>query len=285
MIIGHEKQWEYLFRLMSKKNLAQGYIFCGPEKIGKKTLAIELAKKIYGEDVLLRASGNFKIISPDTKEIKIGQIRELISWFSLKSPDNKIKMAVIDDAHQLNEEAQNCLLKTLEEPKGEAVIVLITAYPMMLLKTILSRLSMIKFYRLSEDKIAAGLIEEGVKKTDAVRISRLAMGKPGIAKDLISSIQSAQKREKEFALLNETLEAPLSRRVIMAKELANDQNNILEMLGLWIWEMRNRMINGGQPLKKIKIKKIIERMEYTKALIERTNTNPVLAMETLMIEM
>ncbi|MFH0791772.1 MAG: hypothetical protein V1905_00970 [bacterium] len=284
MLIGHEKQWKYLSQLMSIGNLSHGYVFCGSEKIGKRTLAVELAKKIYGDDLLSRINGNFKIIIPDGKEIKIGQVRELISWLSLMSIDGKIKLAIIDDAHCLNEEAQNCLLKTLEEPKGETVIILITAFPKALLKTILSRLSVIKFYSLKEEVIINGLVKGGVSKSNAERAGRLAMGKFGTAKDLLEYPSRLEKQEKELNLLDEMLKSPLSRRMIMIKELGEDYKNITEMLAMWVWELRKRFIANNQSVEKLKIRKIIARLEYTKALIDRTNINSTLTMEALMIE-
>ena len=285
MLIGHEKQWKYLSQLMSTGNLSHGYVFCGSEKIGKRTLSIELAKKIYGDDLLSRINGNFKIIIPDGKEIKIGQVRELILWLSLMSADGKIKLAIIDDAHCLNEDAQNCLLKTLEEPKGKTVIILVTAFPKALLKTILSRLSVIKFYPLKEEVIVNGLVKGGVEKRNAERAGRLAMGKFGTAKDLVEYPSRLVKQEKDLNLLDEMLKSPLSRRMIIIKELGEDYKNITEMLAMWVWELRKRFVANDQSAEKSKIRKIIARLEYTKALIDRTNVNPTLAMETLMVEM
>jgi len=110
------------------------------------------------------------------------------------------------------------------------------------------------------------------------------MGKPGLAKDLINNPSKLVKQEKEIEYLNEILKAPLSRKMLMVKEFGEDYGSISQMLSVWIWELRKRFINSNQPLVSIKIKKIIEKMEYTKALLDRSNVNPALLMESLMIE-
>ena len=71
--------------------------------------------------------------------IQIEQIRELILWMMSKAPDGRQRVAVLQDAHRMNEAGQNCLLKTLEEPPDGALIILLTDEPSRLLPTVVSR--------------------------------------------------------------------------------------------------------------------------------------------------
>jgi len=121
MIIGHQKQWEFLKFLVKIKKIPHALLFVGPEKIGKKTLALEFASLILKQS--LRGHPDFVFLEPINGEIKISQIRELILRLSLKKSSAPFKIVIIDNAHLMNFQAQNCFLKTLEEPKGESVLI------------------------------------------------------------------------------------------------------------------------------------------------------------------
>ena len=153
MIIGHQKQWEFLKKSFELGRATHAYLFEGQEGLGKKTLAIELAKEILKEDVSKKHHPDYVLIEPEKKEIQIGQIRDFIWRLSLKPVLGQVKFAIINQAHSMNEEAQNCFLKTLEEPKGNALMILITEYPQMLLPTIRSRCEIIKFYPVKRSEI------------------------------------------------------------------------------------------------------------------------------------
>jgi len=132
------KQWEYLQKLSENKRIPQAIIFAGPSSLGKRDMALKYIKSIQDIDY-----PDLIIIEPEKKVIQIDQIRELQKRFSLRS---SFKACIIDRAETMNSQAQNCLLKTLEEPKGNTLIILITSKPESLLETIRSRCQILKFY-------------------------------------------------------------------------------------------------------------------------------------------
>src|SRR4030042_5617712 len=126
MIIGHKKQWQYLLKSKETGRLSHAYLFCGQEKLGKKKVALEWISLLLGEDVFKNNHPDLTLIEPEGKEIQIGQIKQLIWNLSLKPYSAPFKVALIDRAHLMNEEAQASLLKTLEEPKGETILFLVS---------------------------------------------------------------------------------------------------------------------------------------------------------------
>jgi DNA polymerase-3 subunit delta' len=142
-IYGHKKQIEFLGKSIESGSLSHAYIFSGPSFVGKKTVAREFAKNL-----LESGPGNFH---PDFLEvtndeaIKIDQVRELIYKLSLRPYSAKYKVALIDNAETMTVEAQNALLKVLEEPKSYTIIILVTSNTGKLLRTISSRAQKINF--------------------------------------------------------------------------------------------------------------------------------------------
>ena len=162
--------------ILRNKIFSNGYIFYGPEGIGKKQTAIQFIKEIFNQysfnlkieekikdnnhpDFLLIEPSYFlkgKIVnrsqiesSKNNKEtIRIEQIRNMKTFLGQKSIESGKKIVLIVDAHLLNEAASNCLLKTLEEPTN-AIFILLTSRLNLLLDTIISRCQLIRFKSFS----------------------------------------------------------------------------------------------------------------------------------------
>ncbi len=161
MIIGHKKQIEFLRNSVLNDRIPQAFLFEGEEHLGKKKVAFEFIKAIFCDNkinsekpcqncqscVLVEKNHHpdFIFISPQKKEIQIDQIRDLQSQLNLKPVLAKIKAIIINDAHCLHTVAQNCFLKTLEEPKTQTIFILVSSLPSVLLGTIQSRCEVIKF--------------------------------------------------------------------------------------------------------------------------------------------
>ncbi len=178
-IKGQEKPIQILKEYIRHSRLAESYLFIGPEGVGKKLVAKTLAKTLNCEEEILdscdRCASCLKIekgqhpdvhiidsstkvyidaqgIKPDngdSEAIGINHIRQLQQDISLRAYEGKIKVFIIDDAHNLTAAASNALLKILEEPPKDSLIILITAKPTLLFKTILSRCQILKFYPLT----------------------------------------------------------------------------------------------------------------------------------------
>jgi DNA polymerase-3 subunit delta' len=115
------------------------------------------------------------------KEIGVEQARSLKRFAQLRAVSATRKVAIVDDAERLSLAAQNALLKTLEEPPGEALIVLITATPGALLTTVRSRCQRIALRPLSDAEVGAALIAAGVSPEEVSGLVEAANGSPGHA--------------------------------------------------------------------------------------------------------
>lgn len=244
---GHQKQWQFLTKSAKLGKLPHALLFYGQERIGKKALAIEFAEFLIGRT----SPPDFILVEPeDSKEIQISQIRNLIQKLSFKPYLADLKLAVIDKAHLMTQEAQNCFLKFLEEPKDKTFLILITEYPAMLLPTILSRVQKIRFYQTKEFKIE--------KPEKLISISK---------SDLAERFQYAKNISTEN--LEEILDIWLKyfRKLFLERVINQQKNKDFNQYSL------------------SKIKNIIRQIQTTKHLISTTNTNPRLALELLLMEL
>lgn len=153
-IIGHEKQRQILKKMIEEDKIGHAYLFTGKDGIGKKLVAIEFAKLVMSSEISDSFNeADFKIILPEKDTIKIEAIRNLIDEVYLKPTYSNRKVIIIDDADKMNTNAQNALLKVLEEPPIYATLILITSNKDKIIKTILSRVTEIKFNSLSNEEL------------------------------------------------------------------------------------------------------------------------------------
>ena len=167
-IIGNIKIKEILESAIKTNNILHSYLFVGTEGIGKSIFAKKFAKMILCinkdkeecnntcESCIKFDNNNnpdFKIIKPDGNNIKIEQIRQMNSKIVEKPIIAQKKVYIINDSEKMTKEAQNSLLKTLEEPPKYVVIILICSKENELLNTIKSRCTKIGFSNLTNDEI------------------------------------------------------------------------------------------------------------------------------------
>lgn len=166
-IIGNNKNKKTLTNIIEKNTILHSYLFTGKNGIGKKIFAKEFAKMILcqGDNKkpcnkcksCIEFDGNnnpdFNIIGPDGNSIKIEQIRLLQTKVYEKPIISNRKVYIIDEAEKMTKEAQNCLLKTLEEPSDYITIILISSLENNLLNTIKSRCMKVVFNKLEDEEI------------------------------------------------------------------------------------------------------------------------------------
>ncbi|MBM3246223.1 MAG: DNA polymerase III subunit delta' [Candidatus Omnitrophica bacterium] len=188
-IKGQDKAIEILKEDLRQSRLGQGYLFAGPQGIGKKLVAKTLAKALncqnetldscdscasclkiekeqHPDVYIINASAPLDAGYEEAKSeggpstaIKIGHIRRLQKEISLRPYEARVKVFIIEDAHNLTAAASNALLKILEEPPANSLIILVSAKPALLFKTIISRCRVIKFYPL-ERKALQEILEK-----------------------------------------------------------------------------------------------------------------------------
>ena len=163
-IIGNTEVKDYLINSIKQNNILHSYLFLGTEGIGKLMIAKEFAKNILclGEKSRTctcksctcfngKNHPDFYSVNEDGENIKIDEIRNITEKVIEKPIISEKKVYIINDCDKMTKEAQNCLLKTLEEPPEFAIIILISSNENLILNTIKSRCMTIKFKNI-EDK-------------------------------------------------------------------------------------------------------------------------------------
>ena len=181
--IGNEKAVEFLSRVVSGGQVAQTYIFIGPDDLGKSTIALSFAKNLMASALAGREGTNsdLHILKREDgkKSISIDQVREFIKELSLGSFLDSYKIGIIKEAEILTPEAQNALLKTLEEPRDKVVIILLAESEESLLPTIISRAQKLYFQSVPAEIIYDYLITEyGAQRSLAKDLANISLGRP-----------------------------------------------------------------------------------------------------------
>jgi DNA polymerase-3 subunit delta' len=200
-IKGHEAVVQLFARAIERDRLAHAYLFAGLPGVGKRLFAGELAKALLCETnppaklqacdrcpaCIQVAAGThpdfFAVGRPEESlELPIELVRELCRTFALKPARGRGKVAVLDDADDLNDAAANCFLKTLEEPPPHSVLILIGSSAERQLSTIVSRCQVVRFAPLPGPAVADILRAQGIDDAKQVeRLVRLSGGSPGQA--------------------------------------------------------------------------------------------------------
>lgn len=158
-IIGQDFSIHMLQGYLEQGRLQGGLLFTGPQGVGKKLIAQTLAKAVNCEQLqmdscdrcvsCLKIDRNIhpdvRLIESDESEIKIEDIRQLQREISLRPYEARMKVFILNDAQRLTAEASGALLKILEEPPGNSLIILISDKPALLFKTVVSRCKTLKF--------------------------------------------------------------------------------------------------------------------------------------------
>lgn len=155
ILYGHDKEKSLLTTIINKSTYSHAYAFEGKDGIGKLLIAKEFAKAILKTDNL-ETSPDYVFVDKkeDKKDILVEQIREnIIEKIYMKPAVNDKKVYIINNAHLLNIQAQNALLKTLEEPPPYVVIILVCTNVQAFLPTIISRINKIHFECIDKDKL------------------------------------------------------------------------------------------------------------------------------------
>jgi DNA polymerase-3 subunit delta' len=173
-ISGHGHLLELIAAAATRGSLPPSLIFAGPDGVGKRMTAVALAQLVNCLQPLQADAcgvcaactriargvhGDVLIIEPgETGAIKVEQVREAIERSGYRPFEGRRRVVIIDDADAMLSEAQNALLKTLEEPPAASMFVLVTARPDMLLPTVRSRCQRLRFGRLASSEVAAVLM-------------------------------------------------------------------------------------------------------------------------------
>ena len=252
-IYGHDNIKEHLQSAINLNKISHAYIFNGGVGSGKKTLATLFAKTLQCEEngtepcnkchscIQTDSSNQPDIIwikHEKPNSIGVDDIRDqLIGDIQIKPYSSKYKIYVIDEAEKLTVQAQNALLKTIEEPPAYGIIILITTNADTFLQTILSRCVKLDFKPVADD-IVKGYLKEHYQTTDyeAKFAVAFAQGKIGRAITIVTSKEFTQLKDEVMHVIKYAKEMSTSEIMAEVKNIANYKLTIedyLDLLAMW----------------------------------------------------
>ncbi len=259
-IIGQERAVERLRAMIARSTLPHAIILHGPRHAGKTALALALAAAIFGSEDVLRHP-DFRRVERSRDEktdklkklIPIDSIRELQQHLRMSAFLGGAKVALIDGADHLSEEAANALLKTLEEPTSRTFVLLCVEDLMRVPKTIVSRSAAIGLGRVADMVITQALAARGAAPFEAARLAARADGRPGVAVGFLERADMVSWYETEERRWRSLRGAPLHRRLAECADLAParaDREETIERLrdviDAWQGFLR-RELKAGEP--------------------------------------
>lgn len=198
-ILGHAAIVDTLGR--SVEHPAPGYLFHGPDGVGKRLVADWFAARLLEiEPVQLAAHPDAARLKrgEGEKNIPVEAVRDLVARMHLTSASGGRKIALIEEADAMNEQGMNALLKAVEEPEGRATFLFVSERPDRLPATLRSRLVSVAFSPVSRTDLVAWLVASGIGQIQADALADAARGCPGIAKRIFANLD-AWKRRRELA--------------------------------------------------------------------------------------
>jgi len=243
-VVGHVRLIDLLTRSVAGGTLPPSLLFAGPAGVGKHLTAVAVAQALNCTNITkgsgLRAEGSLdacgtcavctriaRAVHPDVLfvspsengNIKIEPVRDAIDRAQYRPFEGRRRVVIIDDADALISNAQNALLKTLEEPTPSSVFILVTARPDMLLPTVLSRCPQLRFRPLAVADIVSALMARGRSEAEARAVAATAGGSVGqalqmSADELVESRELAQRVLAQAAAQHDP-----ARRVETAQQL------------------------------------------------------------------
>lgn len=234
-IVGHRPLVALLARSVERQSLPPTLLFTGPEGVGKRLTAIALAQALNCEHpheghacgqcracqrIARGVHADVLIVEPgDSGSIKVDQVRDAIERSAYRPFEGRRRVVIVDPADALLSEAQNALLKTLEEPPAGSVFVLITAMPDVLLPTVLSRSHRLRFGALSAAEVADVLMRDHeYSAADAHAAASAAGGSVGRALEE-NTEEAAEARDTAARVLHASSGSRDPRRRLDAAKL------------------------------------------------------------------
>ena len=267
--VGQDGKMERLMRSVQAGRIVHALLFSGPRGTGKRTAANWFAQALLcqAEDrpcgvcpackrFEAGAHPDVRIVRPEKNVIKVEAVRGLIDYLSMRPYEGGKHIAIIEQADRMNANAQNALLKTLENPSDDAMLFLISDAPSGLLSTILSRCQNIRFSPLSVDECAYVLQKKGLEQQRAFLLAGLAQGSVGRALEFHEDESFMNLRERTLQSL-ESLDgdASVARAAALISEEKGSERTILEIMELWARDLM-AVQNGAKPFERADLEKL-----------------------------
>lgn len=285
-LIGHKEEINYLKKIITSKHISHSYLFYGNEGIGKKRLAKAFVKTLFCEkegatepcdnctSCLMMETGNnpdyFEII-PKGASIGVGDIRQqLVERMDIKPYRSKYKIFIIPDADKMTVQAQNALLKTIEEPPAYGIVMLITTKPAKILSTIHSRCTNIRVLPLATDIIEQYILNEyKVESWKASLYANFADGSIGQVQKMFSDDIFWETRQKSIDYMIKLESANLMELYDIVAEIDKERDIFPQILDFWMIWYRDILM-----YKKLEDEKYIFYKDFKNVLLDRAKKLP-----------
>ena len=250
-LLGNDKIKKLLEKTIIEDKILHSYIFDGEEGIGKRLFALDFSKAILCTSTDIKPCqkcksciefNNFnnpdllQVESLDGKNIKIEQIRELLTKIAEKPINSDRKVIIINNSELMTKEAQNALLKTLEEPPQYITIILITSNQSKLLTTIKSRCTKILFEGISKEEILSYLKQKSLDVNISDRILKAGNGSLSKTLDLIEKQDLYLKLDNIFNNIEKCDIVDLWKQAEMLYKEKEEIIGLLEYINIILYE-------------------------------------------------
>lgn len=267
-IVGHSKQRAFLNSFLERNLFFSVFLFWGPEQTGKFFIAQHYAKsflclnKVFGgcgsclscsemrrtgkaRDLFLFSEEQARFYqekNTDDNLYGVWGIDQMIDFLSTKPILADRRVVIIDNAHLLSSEAQNKLLKTLEEPMGYAHIILVSHRPDQLLETIRSRSLSLSFGLVSTKELFFWVKQKIQDEKTAQLIAKYSCGRPGKARQFIEKKKLIQEFQQLVLMLLSIEKESIASRIITASKLPKFSFSPYEIWQIWQLVIRDELL-------------------------------------------
>lgn len=271
---GHNGAKSILEGQLKTNMFAHAYLFSGPQGIGKKTLAFEFAKKVLVTEKP-ESHPDFHILDAGSEEIKMEQVLDFIPKLSFKPFLGGKKVAIINNAENLNQQSSNALLKTLEEPSSSIIIILIAGSGR-LLPTIVSRCQVLNFSNFSPEQLKE--FSESSKISVSDEVIGLSFGSIARLKQLAEDKDFLQSQKELLEKYQAIAKMPIAEKLLAITEYSDLENNQLEN-GLLTWLNWQTQDLANEPKNYTKVSALTESITGLKM-----NKNKKLVLQSLFLK-
>lgn len=265
-VIGHSWAVDFLKQSIASGHLAHAYLLLGPAQIGKRTLALELAKALNcvaeeeerpcGDCLPCRkiahsSHPDVQVIEPQEGSVKIDQVRQLQRELVLTPHEGRYRVAILRSFDRATIEASNCLLKTLEEPAPQVVLCVTASDAGSLPPTIVSRCQVLNLRLLPLETVESALRSRWhVERETATLLSRLCGGRLGWAIEAYREPSILRHRANCLDAMVRLLDERRVSRFAYAQKASSNPEMVTSILDTWLSWWRDLLLvregNGGQ---------------------------------------
>jgi hypothetical protein len=280
-LILHDKTGQQLTDFI--KSPSHAILLIGPKGSGKRSVADHLIKEVLPATSVENHPYGRIVVSKDGKAIGIEAVRELEHFLSLKVPGTSQinRFMIFEDAHLMTAEAQNALLKTLEEPPKGSIIVMTAAQEQSLLPTIRSRVQTIKITRPPIQTLHSYFIDQGHDQQAITKAAAISGGLPGLMHTLLTD------REHPLTLATDYARQILSKnsyeRLLMVDDLSKDKSLALDICFI-LQQMAHVSLLGAEGAAAKKWQSVMQAAYETSQQLTQ-NAQPKLALDNLMLHL